>query len=202
MKVAAKISREWRDRMAIILILLIGAAGWFFYDGFISYPKYNVKASEYAKLAEVYKADDALLQEKWKQLALEKGWDSEDVPKHRKNEKQQFQWGTGLLIAFALFVFWMFHEMRKTITADDEKFLGIATGLSPFSHGVSVKYESVVGIDKRKWDKKGIAKIFYKTEKGTRNSVLIDDYKYAGSEKILERCEQILAQKKSAKSEK
>ncbi len=199
MKIVAKISHEWRERMAVVLIFLLGGAAWFFYDGLVSYPAYNEKADAYSELSSVYGADATLLQEKWNSLAIEKGWAQDDVPKHRKNEKQQIQWGTGLLVCAILFLLWALNEMRRKVVSDGEKFLGISTGIPPFSFLVPIKFSSVVGIDKRKWDKKGLAKVFYKTDAGVTRSVLIDDYKYAGSEKILTLCERVVEEKKNAK---
>ncbi len=199
MKTTAKISKEWRERMTIILVLLAGSAGWFFYDGLVSYPKFNVKADAYAELVEIYKADEAQLEDEWKKLALERGWEVDEVPKKRKNEAQQFKWGTGIAIFAAIFLLWMLREMTRKIVFDEEKFDGISILFPLISKIVPVEFSAVIGIDKRKWDKKGIAKIFYKTSAGTRNSVLVDDYKYAGSEEILFRCEKILEAKKAAK---
>lgn len=200
MNLAAKISREWRDRMIIVLLMLLGSSAWFFYDGAVAYPKYNVKADAYAEIQRVYQADENLVKEKWKALAIENHWDPEDVPKKRKDEKQQFQWGTGLLIISVLFLLWVLREMHRVILADDEKFLGIGRAIPPFNNLKEVRYDSVFGVDKRRWDKKGIALVFYKTDKGSRASVIVDDYKYAGSERILERCDCIINEKKTRKA--
>ena len=202
MEVNAKSSREWRDRMVMILLMLVGSAAWFFYDGFVAYPKFNVKADAYAELKKVYGEDSKILGEKWKERAIENDWKiDDDVPEHRKDEAQQIRWGSGLLAAAALFLIWVIREARRVITADSEKFLGIKKAFPPFNSLVSVRFDSVVGIDKRKWDKKGIAGIFYR-ENGAMKCVLVDDYKYASSERILEKCEQIVAEKKAAKSGK
>lgn len=200
MNLTAKISREWRDRMIIVLLMLLGSSAWFFYDGAVAYPKYNVKADAYAEIQRVYQADENLVREKWKALAIENHWNPEDVPKKRKDEEQQFRWGTGLAILSVIFLLWMLREMRRVILADDEKFLGIGRMIPPFNGLREVRYESVFGIDKRRWDKKGIAVVFYKTNSGARASVIVDEYKYAGSERILERCEAVIEEKKARKA--
>ncbi len=202
MNLTAKISREWRDRMIIVLLMLLGSSAWFFYDGAVAYPKYNIKADAYAELQRVYQADETLLKEKWKALAIENHWDPEDVPKKRKDEAQQFRWGSGLLIISVAFLLWMLREMHRVILANDEKFIGITQAIIPFNALREVRFDSVFGVNKRRWDKKGIAVVFYKTEKGTRASVLIDDYKYAGSERILERCEAVIEEKKARNASK
>lgn len=186
--------------MIIVLLMLLGSSAWFFYDGAVAYPKYNIKADAYAELQRVYQADETLLKEKWKALAIENHWDPEDVPKKRKDEAQQFRWGSGLLIISVAFLLWMLREMHRIILADDEKFIGITRAVIPFNALREIRFDSVFGVDKRRWDKKGIAVVFYKTEKGVRASALIDEYKYAGSERILERCEAIIEEKKARKA--
>lgn len=186
--------------MIIVLLMLLGSSAWFFYDGAVAYPKYNIKADAYAELQRVYQADETLLKEKWKALAIENHWDPEDVPKKRKDEAQQFRWGSGLLVISVAFLLWMLREMHRVILADDEKFIGITRAVIPFNALREIRFDSVFGVDKRRWDKKGIAVVFYKTEKGGRASALIDEYKYAGSERILERCEAIIEEKKARKA--
>lgn len=200
MQLQAKISREWRDRMIIVLILLLGSAGWFFYDGAVSYPAYNEKADAYAEIQRVYGADETLANEKWKALAIERHWDTEDLPKKRKNEEQQFHWCFGLLVATSAFLIWMLRDMRRVIVATDDCFTGISTAFPPFNPLKKVHFASVRGIDKRRWEKKGIAVVHYKNEDGEPRTVYIDDYKYVGSEKILERCEEILEEKKRSRA--
>lgn len=186
--------------MIIVLLMLLGSSAWFFYDGAVAYPKYNIKADAYAELHRVYQADETLLKEKWKALAIENHWDPEDVPKKRKDEDQQFRWGSGLLIISVAFLLWMLREMHRVISADDQKFIGITRAIIPFNALREVRFDSVIGVDKRRWDKKGIAVVFYKTDTGTRATALIDEYKYAGSERILERCEAIIEEKKARKA--
>lgn len=199
MHLTAKISREWRDRMVIVLLMLAGSSAWFFYDGAIAYPKYNVRADAYTEIQRVYQADENLVREKWKALAIENHWDPEDIPKKRKDEKQQFQWGVGLFVISVFFLLWMLREMRRIIIADDEKFLGISRAIPPFNSLREIRFESVFGVDKKRWDKKGIAVVFYKNANGTRSAAVIDEYKYAGSEKILARCEEVIEAKKRQK---
>lgn len=187
--------------MIIVLILLLGSAGWFFYDGAFAYPKYNEKADAYADVKRVYGADEALVKEKWRALAIERHWNADDVPLKRKNEAQQFHWSFGLLVVACAFLTWMVRDMRRVIAADDECFTGVDCAFPPFNSLRKVRFASVFGIDKRRWEKKGIAVVHYKDGAGKRRAVYVDDYKYAGSEKILERCEQTLEAKKKAKTE-
>ena len=207
MNIRAKYSREWRDRMGIILLLIVGSSGWFFYDGLVAYPKYNEGAAAYAQLAEMVREegfDDADAEkeaaERWEKCAANFSGDPKEPPKHAKNVDQQIHFGVGLAVLALALLAWALREMRRVIRADDEKFDGLTTAFPPFNGRVSVKFDSVFGIDRRKWNNKGIAVVHYKDEHGRRRRALIDDYKYAGSEAILERCEKVIEEKKKAGS--
>lgn len=199
MNLTAKISREWRNRMLFVFVFEILFAAWFFYDGLVTYPKYNLKADAYIELAKTNpNADEAALKSKWEMLAQEKGWDTKELPKQRKNEAQQIHFAVGLLVCALLFALWVVREMRRKIVANDETFTGITTGIPPFNFLETVQFSSIVGLDKRKWDKKGIACVFSRRANGSRKRYIIDDYKYAGTEAILNHCESIIAKKKSS----
>ena len=57
MNITAKYSREWRSRMGIILLMIAGSSGWFFYDGLVAYPKFNRGAEAYAQIRESVAAE-------------------------------------------------------------------------------------------------------------------------------------------------
>lgn len=205
MNITAKYSREWRDRMGIILLLIAGSSGWFFYDGLVAYPKYNVGAAAYAKIVETAKeeglsdvAAETEAAKRWEKCAHEFSGDPKNPPERPKNVAQQLHFGIGLAVIAAAFLAWVFREMKRVVRADDEKFDGLTTAFPPFNGKTTVKFASVFGVDKRKWKNKGIARVHYKDERGRSRRVEIDDYKYAGSEAILEKCEAVVAAKKSA----
>lgn len=209
MNLEAKYSREWRDRMGIILLMIVGSSGWFFYDGLVAYPKYNEGAAAYAQIVEMVKEEgveeNAVKTEaakRWEKCAVEFGGDAKEPPEHPKNVAQQLQFGVGLGIFALVFLFWVLREMRRVIRADDEHFDGLTTAFPPFNGKTSVRFDSVFGIDRRKWKNKGIAIVHYKNEKGRPCRAIIDDYKYAGTEAILEKCETVIADKKSKAAER
>ncbi len=203
MAIEAKYSREWRSRMGIILLLLVGSAGWFFYDGLVAYPKYNEGAAAYAQLTEMAREEGLSEAEaekeaaaRWEKCAANFSGDPQEPPKHAKNVEQQIHFGIGLAIVALVFLAWVLREMRRVIRADDETFDGLTTAFPPFNGSVRVRFSSVFGIDRRKWKNKGIAYVHYKDERGRRCRVIIDDYKYAGSEAILDACERVIEAKK------
>ena len=204
MNLEAKYSREWRDRMGIILLMLIGSSGWFFYDGLVAYPKYNEGAAAYAQIVEMVKeegfAEDAVKAEaakRWEKCAADFSADPKELPEHPKNVAQQIQFGVGLALFAVMFLLWVLREMRRIVRADETTFDGLTTAFPPFNGKTVVRFDSVFGIDRRKWKNKGIAVVYYKNEKGLPRRAIIDDYKYAGSEAILEKCEAVIAAKKA-----
>lgn len=206
MNLEAKYSREWRDRMGIILLMIAGSSGWFFYDGLVAYPKYNEGAAAYAQIVETVKeegvaedAAEAEITKRWEKCAAEFSADPKDPPKHAKNVAQQLQFGVGLAVLAAAFLLWVLREMKRVVRADDETFDGLTMAFPPFNGKTAVRFDSVFGIDRRKWKNKGIAIVHYKNEKGRPCRAEIDDYKYAGSEAILEKCDAIIAAKKAKK---
>lgn len=204
MNISAKYSREWRDRMGIILLLVIGSAGWFFYDGLVAYPRYNIGAAAYAHIVEAVKNEgfqDAAAEneaaKRWAQCAHEFSGDPKEPPVHAKNVDQQIHFGIGLAAIALVFLAWILREMKRVVRADDEEFDGLTAAVPPFNGTVRVKFDSVFGLDRRKWKNKGIAVVHFKDERGRARRAIIDDYKYAGSEAILDKCEEILARKKA-----
>ena len=207
MNITAKYSREWRSRMGIILLMIAGSSGWFFYDGLVAYPKFNRGAEAYAQIRESVAADgfaeaeaDAEAAKRWEARAADFDGDSKEPPKHPKNVAQQIHFGVGLGVLALAFLAWVLREMRRVVRADDEKFDGLTTAFPPFNGSVPVRFDSVFGVDRRKWKNKGIAVIHYKNGRGRPCRVLVDDYKYAGSEAILEKCEAVVAEKQARKS--
>lgn len=206
MTLEAKSSREWRNRMGIILLLVAGSSAWFFYDGLVAYPAYNRGAHAYAEIVQTVASegltDSAAKTEtaaRWEKRAAEFDADPKEPPKHEKNIAQQIHFGIGLAAIALIFVAWIFREMRRVIRANDEIFDGIVSVFPLFYKKTPVCFASVFAVDKRKWNNKGIAVVHYKDDAGRSRRAIIDDYKYAGSEEILKKCEEIVAAKISEK---
>lgn len=192
--------------MGIILLLLVGSSAWFFYDGLVAYPAYNRQAQAYAKITEEVNStgiDNRLAEteiaSRWEKIAPELGGDPKDPPKREKNVAQQLHFGIGLAVIALLFAAWILREMKRVIRSDDENFDGIVTLFPLFYKTKNVRFDSVFAVDKRRWNNKGIASVHYKTESGRSDRAIIDDYKYAGSESILKKCEEVIAEKISKK---
>ncbi|MCR5183391.1 MAG: hypothetical protein K6B46_01650 [Opitutales bacterium] len=197
-----KISREWLNRMGLIFFFLLGSSAWFFYDGLVTYPRDNAIFIARENLEKTYPDDPVALESAWIKIADENKYPLEknDLPDHLKNIEGQFKWGCGVLCAAVLFLLFVLRDSLRKIKNDEESFTGITDRLAPFATLTTVKYKDVIGFDKARWDKKGIAKIIYKTSPDAPHRfVLVDDYKYSGSEDILKRCETVVEQKNAAK---
>ncbi len=193
MKVEAKITRTWRDRMFLILIFTVGSAAWFYYDGFVAWPKKIEAANAYKELKE--KAGGEINATEWASIAERNGWDTSDPgePKTEEDLATQKYIGTFFVVVSVLYLIWFVRQCKRVIHADDESFADPS--------GALVRYDRVVAVDKRKWDNKGIAYAIYEDEKGIMRKAIIDDYKYGGSEVILNECEARLAAKEVSTKE-
>ena len=104
----------------------------------------------------------------WRQKTSREGW-TEDDPGEPKNEyaiDQQFYMAGGIFPFALLFLFRFLRSRRRSVEATDE---GIVA-----SWGPSVAFSQIDEFDKKRWDKKGIAKIRYSAD-GKRRTFVLDD---------------------------
>lgn len=191
MKVEAKVTRVWRDRMFIVFIFFAGSAAWFFWDGFYAYPKQQEAASAYESF-KISAGTEEISEEQWADYAMEHGFDT-DIPGEAKTDGEimaQVYIGIAFVFISLGYLVWFIRECVRVIYADDDCFWA--------ADGRKVAYESVVGLDMRKWKNKGIAYAVYE-ENGKTKRVILDDYKYAGAEIIVKECERHILAKKEAK---
>lgn len=197
MTVHARISKEWRRRMTMMAIMLNGSALWFCYDGFIAWP---AEAQRYRQLeavtanivAEGDKPTD-------KDPAVTRAWanyaKAHDLnPKVPKNRTPGDLSGQriigGILLAFGLgFVGWMALQHRKSVRADGDMITG--------ADGETVHLDSIVEMDRRKWNNKGIAYAIYEAN-GKRRRLCLDDHKFIGCEEIILEAERRIAARATA----
>lgn len=140
---------------------------WFLYDGLIGYPKKLVQAEAYEALPEEGRQDA------WKELAGEKGWPTM-TPAKSSEEIRHDIGGQFLMVVlcglFAVPTLLMFMSGQGTWVEGDETVLRN-------SKGKEVPISAITKIDKRKWDDKGIARIYYEVDGKTQRFIL-DDFKY------------------------
>lgn len=196
--ISCSITPWYTKRMSLMTLMFVGFGLYFLYDGFIGYPKKNAVYDEHVRFTEIQDEKKAFLeegntsgdwdkvsadkgypeQEEWIDYALDKGF-PEEPPEKRYNTTDQFFFGA-LCIGIGLAILGtMMLNKGKLLKADGLSFT------SP--KGDRVLFSSAHRIDKRKWDNKGLAYVHYKDEQEKERRAVIDDLKFDGADKILER---------------
>ncbi len=194
-------------RMGLMAAMFLGMGLYFCYDGKVGYPKENIIAEKKAwfesdvmasydvarskgevelndwlkkarDLGHINKAD--LKQPRWNDYAAPFGWPSE--PKmHSENEiEQQYYWGGIMLLgAFGAGMLVLINH-NKTLVGEVEQMI--------MPNGKTVRYVDIFKVDKRKWDKKGLAHAYYRSgATDVEQCAVIDDLKFDGAGKVLDR---------------
>jgi len=177
MAITATLSRTWIKRQCIITAVAFVVGLWFFYDGAITYPHSNERYHAYMQF--VTSGNEA----GWPDYAKQHHW-SETPPEKEYRIADQWVLGSaailGSLAALALLgVSW-----GREVRSDDEFIYG--------SDGSRIPISTIQSTDRRKWQSKGIAYAHYELD-GRRGRLTLDDFKYAGAEKILEQVEAHIA---------
>jgi hypothetical protein len=144
-------------RFILIGVAALGFALWSLYDGAIGYP--NQRARAYQQFKETV-GEDRL--DEWDEYAEQTGVKGEgDI-------MMQYVMAavTGAIGLWLLLGVW--RARGRWIESSD-------SGLTS-SWGQSLQYNQIVGLDKRKWRSKGIAKITY--QDGRKRRFVLDDYKF------------------------
>jgi hypothetical protein len=76
-------------------------------------------------------------------------------------------------------LFFYIRTVRGSLTADANSFTT--------ADGQHVPFDSAFRIDRRKWDHKGLAYVYYRDAKGSEKRAVIDDLIFGGAAKVLER---------------
>ena len=190
----------YSKRMGLMTLMIFAFGCWFLYDALVGYPK----------KVEVYKEHEAIveLEEKYAELkeqgnleayaefAAERGAGPEEPPTWRSiaaerdvpldlketNEgditEQKYWAGGAFLVASIVAGFFLINRSKK-ISADANSFTTPG--------GTTIPFDSVFRIDKRKWKYKGLAYAHYTDSAGKKQKAALDDLKYGGTDKILDR---------------
>ena len=171
MGVTARISRNWVIRMTIIIVAALAFAGWCIYDARVRYPRINAEIDRMQE-AGALNADGNL-------SALPSETEAEYGPEDRKTREDilaQYVMAAICTVFAVLILGRVAAAYPRTLYADDTEFVTLK--------GDHVAYGSIVEIDKKKWDRKGIAVVHYTSESG-REKAVIDDWIYKGGEDVL-----------------
>jgi len=165
MPAEAHVTPIWKKQKLFVAVFLIAIGGWFFYDGFVGYPKKNARWTAYEK----FKTEERLTQ--WPDFAKSQGWS--EVPEHKLLTKEdiigQFAFGgLAAVLGFITLAYWLAHKGR-VVKTDAE---AVQT-----PSGKRVPSSAITGVGKKKWDAKGLATVRYEIE-GRKGEFELDDYKF------------------------
>ncbi|MFP4283622.1 MAG: hypothetical protein ACLFU2_13460 [Opitutales bacterium] len=184
MNVEARLTSTWRNRMLFIALMILGVAAWFFYDGIITWPneaeryeRYRALGEEMVASGDAPEVDSPEVQLAWERLARQEDF-SEKVPSERTEEDiaGQFKWGTGVGLVGLAFLGWVFWNQTLRIRSDEDYVYS--------ARGKKVPWGAFTGVDRSKWEKKGIAVAEYELD-GKKGRMVLDDYKFAPAEDII-----------------
>ncbi len=169
-QIVANPGREFRLRRGIMAVVIVVMGVWFAYDGWVAWPRSNAEHARINK--ELDQAIDS--KDKEQQVNLTK-----ELGKYKEHTWLDMGLQRGLAIVLIpagifLLSWWMYQSRGQVrLTADDVLHM---PGHPP------VPLSAITDFDKRKWDRKGIAKARYdlsKTGTDTRSGRLtLDDFAY------------------------
>jgi len=163
-EIVAKAGKSYRWRRYVMVLLLIGGGLWFLYDGFKGWPDYNKKLADVERRRDEAELKDPELYQKLSQ---------EISRMHAKYSDAslflQKLLGFSLPPIGLLFLARMLYTSRGEVRLKDDVIT--APGHPP------VPFTSILELDKRQWDRKGIAYVKYDVD-GRRGTVTLDDFVY------------------------
>ena len=164
-EIVAKAGKSYRWRRYIMVALLIGAGAWFLYDGYKGWPEHNRKLDE----AEQMRNDAEAAHDQPRYDAI-----SHQISRMhaRYSDSSLF---LQKLLGFALppigiiFLIRMLKASRGEIRLKDDVIT--APGHPP------IPFTAIRELDKRQWDRKGIAIVTYEVD-GRMGILTLDDFVY------------------------
>lgn len=171
MDIKATIDKEsfgYRNRLLLIALGAMLYAAWCLYDALIGYPRV-IEAREAFELVKAEHPQDWAKQ--WPEVAKQNGWDPTKEPDEKSKGDITTQW-LQFAIVFPIGAYCLF-----SVGAWSRKHIGIDQSKLYANGGVAVPFDQITRIDATRWERKGIAKVYYKVG-DTEKCVLIDDFKY------------------------
>jgi len=200
MNVDARISNAWRKRMLFMLFMISAMGAWFLSDGYYYWPKEAQRFVEYTAikdgLIEEGKATDeesSSVKLAWQRHARESDY-SPKVPKERTEAgiREQRVIGWVMITGAAMFGLWIAWNHTRSVRAEGE----IVYGAS----GEEVELDWIIGMDRKKWENKGIAYAIYEVD-GKQRRLTLDDHKFEGCEAIILEAERRIKERQAEASE-
>ncbi|QEG37916.1 hypothetical protein [Bythopirellula goksoeyrii] len=205
MATRATISPNYLIRLGLVGSVCVLGGLWFLYDGLVGYPAKRERGLDRIQFFEVHKDDvdangdklgELQLSEMWKERAAERGWPTDNPlnPETGKplapvdiNEQFFYAGGAGLIgLGFLSRLVYMLGRWVETE----------GTTLRT-KGGQQTDFSQITGLDKKKWQSKGIAWVDYQ-DGGKKNKIRLDDYYYdrAATKEILRQIEAAIGPEK------
>lgn len=168
----ANFQKSYRMRYLALATVCLLMAAWFGYDGLVGYPAQLPAAEAYDEIRDL---DDKKRAEQWKQIAADKNLPKQTPKKTAEQLRsdivgQYFWGGINLLVGLPALFLWLRSRGKWVESTDD----GLTT-----SWGQTLRFSDVTLLDKKKWQRKGIAKATYTPVGGGNPGVFIfDDFKF------------------------
>lgn len=202
--IVCRVTRWYFRRMGMLAGLLLVFGLVFLYDGVRGYPKAVAMAkkkewftTEFLPSFDTAKKEGRLEQwiadakanglptgsegepPKWVSYAAQNGWEEEPKLYSDREIAEQFWFAYGCFAGAVIVGIVVVRNRGKVLRGEADHWM------TP--EGVQIPYAQVFRIDKRKWEHKGLAYAWYRTNGAVEKRAVIDDLKYGGADKILER---------------
>lgn len=165
MPTEARITSIWSKQKGFLVIFLTAVGLWFLFDGLAGFPRSNERWLSYEQFKNEHRLPE------WPAYAKIKGWN--EVPPHKFYKKLDInlQYIIGALTLSA--GIWAFiyrsRQMRHVFRLENDAVV--------IPGGQRVPLQSITGLNKKKWEAKGLATVFYSVD-GRRGKFILDDYKF------------------------
>ena len=174
MSLRAETDNKFLYKYLLIALGTLAFSGWSFYDAMVNYPTRIPRSAAYDELLADTELNNLQRQERWEVVAAENGWPEEPPEKTVEDVHYDINWNY-IFGAIAALVgvpnlVWFLRNRGTWIQMDGEQLSN--------SRGQKLELSQVVQLDKKKWAKKGIAVLKYKTDGGGEESFVLDDLKY------------------------
>lgn len=116
---------------------------------------------------------------KWVSHAAQNGWDEDPKLYSEREIAEQFWFGYGCIAGALITGVVLLLNRSKTLRAEADHWT------TP--EGIKIAFSDVFRIDKRKWEHKGLAYAWHRTQSGGEKRAAIDDLKFAGADLVLTR---------------
>jgi hypothetical protein len=181
MAAEAHVTSVWKKQKLFVALFLLAIGGWFYWDGFIGYPRSNERWLAHEQLVKSRREGE------WAAVAKDHDWTDAVPHKFFGPGDIRMQWicGTfGALLGLVSLAYW-FTQKNRVLRTDDQAVYSPA--------GTQIPFDAITGLGKKNWEDKGLATVLYQIN-GRKGRFVVDDYKfdYEATHQILDEIEEKL----------